>query len=70
MDKTEAAGRLDKVTVYLPSELRIKLEHLRIDRRTTISSIVTDLAEKYVANPFTPQTPDRRKSRFTSKKGK
>lgn len=69
MAKTEADGRLDKVTVYLPQDLRIKLEHLRIDRRTTISSIFTDLAEKYVANPFAPVTPDRRKSRFTSKKG-
>lgn len=70
MAKTESVGRLDKVTVYLPQDLRIKLEHARIDRRTTISSIITDLAEKYVADPFTPATPDRRKSRFTSSKGK
>lgn len=68
MAKMAAKDKLEKVTFYLPPELRNRLEHVRIDQRATVCSIMTDLVERYVEEPFIPKTPDRRKARF-SKKG-
>lgn len=69
MSKSSHAIVLEKVTFYLPRELRVKLEHTRIDQRATVCSIMTDLVEGYVKKPFAPVTPDRRKTRFKNKKG-
>lgn len=63
-------GKADKVTIHLPQDLRVKLEHARIDQKTTMSAIMTDMAIKYLERPFKPKTPDRRKTRFNGLKGK
>jgi hypothetical protein len=52
-----------KLTVYLPTELAKGLRIACVKQDTTLSSVITDLVENYVAKPFQPRSRDRRKEK-------
>lgn len=52
-----------KLTIYLPEVLVKSIRIACVNHDTTLTSVFTDLAESYVAKPFTPKSRDRRKAR-------
>jgi hypothetical protein len=61
----QSSLKLEKVTFYLPQDLRKQLRFACVQHDTTMCSILTDLTEIYVGKPFQPKTQDRRKTRFS-----
>lgn len=52
---------IKKLTIYLPDHIAKGLRIACVNQETTLSSVFSDLAEGYVAKPFTPKSLDRRK---------
>lgn len=66
----QSSLKLEKVTFYLPQDLRKQLRFACVQHDTTMCSILTDLTKIYVDNPFQPETKDRRKTRFSKEVAK
>jgi predicted DNA-binding protein len=45
----KSEGPVAKTTLYLPEELMLRLKHLAVDRRSTVTDLITEAVEKLLA---------------------